>query len=175
MRLDESKPLRPKILYTVEAEEQVPVGVSSQRPEHAGLKKSRKLWKVIAGSLLLAVGVTTCNRYFKQPESVAWRKLVSAATARLQASPHVQATPPPIVAQIEADMVRVTAISLGHPRIAIINGKQVAEGDAVIVHVPNYSVEITLRVLKISDGRIELSDGTQTFSVQLTIPQRQPR
>jgi hypothetical protein len=64
----------------------------------------------------------------------------------------------------------VTAISLGHPRLAIINGQQAAEGDQIVVHTPAASDAITLRILKILDGRIDLSDGTQVISVRLEKP-----
>jgi hypothetical protein len=35
---------------------------------------------------------------------------------------------------------------------------------------PNSSVALVLRVVKIGDGSIDLSDGKQMFSAQLTIP-----
>jgi hypothetical protein len=63
----------------------------------------------------------------------------------------------------------VTAIALGHPRLAVINNKPVTEGDTIVVHAPTRSVALTLRVVKISDGRIDFSDGTQVFSAQLTV------
>jgi hypothetical protein len=64
----------------------------------------------------------------------------------------------------------VTAIVLGHPRLAVINGRSLAEGDNLVLHAPTMSVAITLRVLRISDGRIELTDGTQTITAQLNVP-----
>jgi hypothetical protein len=74
------------------------------------------------------------------------------------------------VIQLSADMVRVSAIALGHPRLAVINGKTVTEGDSVPLQAPNSSVALILRVVKIGDGSIDLSDGKQMFSAQLTIP-----
>jgi hypothetical protein len=58
---------------------------------------------------------------------------------------------------------------LGHPRLAVINGRAVAEGDWITLHGPNRAVAVTLRVLKIADGRVDLTDGTQTISAQLEI------
>ena len=69
-------------------------------------------------------------------------------------------------------MVRVSAIALGHPRLAVINGKTVTEGESVILQAPNSSLALILRVNRIGDGAIELSDGKQLFSAQLTIPSR---
>jgi hypothetical protein len=64
----------------------------------------------------------------------------------------------------------VTAISLGHPRLAIINGQQVAEGEWITVHTPVASVALSLKVLRIGDGRIDLSDGTQEITARLELP-----
>ena len=72
--------------------------------------------------------------------------------------------------QLSADMVRVSAIALGHPRLAVINGKTVTEGDSITLQVPNATLALILRVAKIGDGSIDLSDGKQMFSAQLTIP-----
>ena len=72
--------------------------------------------------------------------------------------------------ELSNDMVRVSAISLGHPRLAIINGKAVTEGDAVTLQAPESSIGVTLRVVRIGDGSIDLSDGKKMFSARLTIP-----
>lgn len=76
--------------------------------------------------------------------------------------------------QIRADLIHVTAISLGHPRLAIINGQQVAEGDRITVHTPTASVALSLKVLRIGDGRIDLSDGTQEITARLEFPGPSP-
>jgi hypothetical protein len=64
----------------------------------------------------------------------------------------------------------VSAIALGHPRLAVINGRSVAEGDSITVHTPSHAVAVTLRVVKIADGRISLTDGTQVITTRLTVP-----
>jgi hypothetical protein len=68
---------------------------------------------------------------------------------------------------ISAAMVHVTAISLGDPSLAIVNGKRVAEGDLVPLHTSWPAVIVKLRVLKIADGQIDLTDGTQVLTVHL--------
>jgi hypothetical protein len=78
--------------------------------------------------------------------------------------------PEPIVIQISADVLHVTAISLGHPRLATINGRNVAEGEYLTIHTPTANVAVTLRVLKISDGRIDLSNGPQLIIARLELP-----
>jgi len=97
------------------------------------------------------------------------RQLVPATTLSLSSAQHPEAAPAPITVQIRADLIRVTAISLGHPRLAIINGHQVAEGEMVTLHTPTASVAVTLKVVKIGDGRIDLSDGTQIITARLDL------
>jgi hypothetical protein len=64
-------------------------------------------------------------------------------------------------AKLSPQGLHLTAISLGKPRLAIINGQQLGEGDLV------KSAAGKLRISKISDGEIELSDGTQTITAYL--------
>jgi hypothetical protein len=68
---------------------------------------------------------------------------------------------------IAATMVHVTAISLGDPPLAIVNGKRVAVGDQVPLHSPWPAVIVKLRVLKITDGQIDLTDGNQVLTAHL--------
>jgi hypothetical protein len=63
--------------------------------------------------------------------------------------------------KISSDMVHVTAISLGQTRLAIINGKQLAEGNELVTPAAR------LRIVKISDGQVQLSSGTQVLTAPL--------
>ena len=74
---------------------------------------------------------------------------------------------PPPVPKISLENVHVTAISLGHPRLAIINGKPRGEGDEIVAS------STRLRITKISDGEIELSNGVQVITARLE-PPKQP-
>ena len=107
------------------------------------------------------------HRGAMQEETVAFRKLISVGTRMLSGATHPTLPPTPIVVQLNTDLIQVTSIALGHPRLAVINGKQIAEGDTIIVHTPARSVAITLRVLEISDRQVKLSDGTQLITVHL--------
>jgi hypothetical protein len=69
--------------------------------------------------------------------------------------------------RLSPDLLRVTAIALGHPRLAIINGNQVAEGDTVTVKGYGGTVSVTLTVLRIKEGRIDLTDGTRIVTTLL--------
>src|SRR2546421_3738854 len=82
----------------------------------------------------------------------------------------------PIMVKIGADLIHVSAISLGHPRLAIINGQLVGEGDQVTLQMPTASVAVTLRVVKILDGTIQVSDGTQVITARLEVsPASKPK
>ena len=71
---------------------------------------------------------------------------------------------PPVLAKISPDAIHVTAISLGQPRLAIVNGKQLGEGDEVVAEATR------LRIVKISDGEVELTGGAQVVMARLAPP-----
>jgi len=121
------------------------------------------------GAMLLSIGGIIATHYHStngQPMHLP--TFIKARTQSLATGSG--AAPAPIVVQLNAEMVKVSAIALGHPRLAVINGKTVTEGDHVTVRAPDSSVALILQVSKIGDGMIEFSDGKQFFSAQLTIP-----
>jgi hypothetical protein len=119
---------------------------------------------LVAGAVLIStVGVLYKRHQAARKHLEEERRMVAVST---QSVSH----PEPIVIQISADLVHVTAISLGHPRLAIINGRNVAEGETITIHAPTANVAVTLRVVKISDGRIELSNGPQLITARLEFP-----
>ena len=89
------------------------------------------------------------------------------------ASQQVTPTPVPIMVQIDTSQIRVTAIALGEPRLAIINGKQVLEGESITLEATP-AITVNLRVVKIADGRIDLTDGNQVITVRLHVPAAKP-
>ena len=124
------------------------------------------------GAMLLSIGGIVFSRYRDaNGEPLHLPKFIKARTQSV-AAPGSDSPPAAIVVQLSADMVRVSAIALGHPRLAVINGRTVSEGDNVTLQAPNSPVALILRVNKIGDGAIELSDGKQLFSAQLSIPSR---
>jgi hypothetical protein len=101
-----------------------------------------------------------------------WRQRAGAHPARADARPLPVSTS--IVAaepngKISADQIHVSAISLGNPRMAIINGRLVGEGETITLHPAGAPAAVSLRVRKISDGEIELSDGAQVIKARLTL------
>lgn len=124
---------------------------------------------VAGGILISAAGYAFVRHERAQREAMAMPRLVSVVTHTVSGSPHTVTTPPPVIVQFNPDVIRVSAIALGHPRLAVINGRAAAEGDTVTVHTPNHSVAVTLRVVRIADGRVDLSDGTQTIHARLAV------
>jgi len=141
---------------------------SGQPPTQGGSR-----WKYIGmaggAALVLATAFIFGWHALKAGDRLSFPTLVKARTNSVGAAGSNE-PPPPIVIQLSPDMVRVTAIALGHPRLAVINGKAVTEGDNVKLQASNSSVALILRVVKIGDGSIEFSDGKQEFNAQLTIP-----
>ena len=125
---------------------------------------------ILGAALLSTIGIVYSRHRAAVQHEEARRKLLPATTRSVSSSEYPAAPPAPIMVQVRADMIHVTAISLGHPRLAIINNQQVSEGDLFTLHTPTASVALTLRVLKIGDGRIELSDGTQVIVARLEMP-----
>jgi len=167
---------RQRLIMSMEAQEShIPVE-SSDSPfvlKGVGMMSGNSRWIFIGaliGVILLALGGIVFTRYAdNKSQPLPSPTFIKARTRSLGAAG--SNTPPaPIVIQLSADMVRVSAIALGHPRLAVINGKTVTEGDGIALQAPDSSIALILRVVRISDGSIDLSDGKQLFSAQLTIP-----
>ncbi|HEX4641453.1 MAG TPA: hypothetical protein VH252_08710 [Chthoniobacterales bacterium] len=168
----------PRLLSTVVPE------LREKAPERANmrsrLKSSATLFagngRAIFVGLLSGAILICAIAFFYEHHQADRRRAAEEERQRqlLAASAQVIPAPKPIMVQISSDLIHVTAISLGHPHIAIINGKLVAEGEAITLPTPTPNVVVSLRVTKISDGAIELSDGTQVIIVRLD-PTNQPR
>lgn len=95
------------------------------------------------------------------------RKTVNVTVDGISSSPQTRATPEAVSVQILPENLRVTSISLGHPRLAVINDTPVTEGDYVMVHTVGAAVVVRLKVITISDGRVDLRNGTQLVCAHL--------
>jgi len=139
----------------------------------AGMMSGNARWVfpgAMIGALLLSIGGIIFGRHaMKEGERFGFPTFIKARTHHLAEAGSAE-PPAPIVIELSTDMVRVSAIALGHPRLAVIIGKTVTEGDSVTLQAPNAPVALVLRVVKIGDGSIDLSDGKKMFSAQLTIP-----
>ena len=169
MRLISPKIAPPRLLSTVVTD------VREKPPEHVSMRSRLKGASIFSGNgraiflgivlgavLLTMISVLYVRRVTARRHAEEERKLLPVSTNSLS-------MPEPIVVQMSADLIRVTAISMGHPRLAIINGQQVSEGEKITIHAPTASVAITLQVVKIGDGHIELSDGSQIIKARLDL------
>jgi hypothetical protein len=166
-----------RLLSSMDAQEGVPVADDCESPfvlKGANVMSGNGRWIFIGltvGAMLISIGGVIFSRHVaKEGGRFVFPPLIKARTCSLADGPGSAATPAPIVIALSTNMIRVSAIALGHPRLAVINGKTVTEGESVTLQAPNSSVALILRVAKIGDGRIDLSDGKKMFSAQLTIP-----
>jgi hypothetical protein len=168
----------PRLLNTV-----VPDSHAPSAPAAASTRRFTRLKEALVPAIGIAifVGVTVgCfvmagARWFHAREiraEQAHRGTAAAGSPAIAPTNHA-AVGIPGSEQISRDDIRVTAIVLGQPRLAVINGQQAGEGDVVNVR-RSARDQVKLRVTKISDGGVELTDGTQTIAAPLAQPS-QPR
>lgn len=122
----------------------------------------------VAAAFVALIAHLAIRRISVHEESDGVRKVIPVGTETLHRGTEPTAAPSPIMVQVSSDVVQVTSIALGHPRLAVINGKQVAEGDTIVVHTPIRAIAVTLRVIEITDGQVKLNDGAQVITVRLT-------
>lgn len=70
---------------------------------------------------------------------------------------------------ISPDMLHVTSIAMGNPRLTIVNGKRLAEEDWLVVKTEGG--EASVRVLSIQDGLVRFKHGGETIDVPLQVIQ----
>ena len=70
------------------------------------------------------------------------------------------------------DLIHVTSIALGNPRLAIVNGKRLAEEDWLVIKTPNG--EASVRVISIQDGFVRFKHGGNTVDAKLQLAQASP-
>ena len=174
MQLVRNKIPEPRLLVSMDPDELGPVTDGAKTPAPIGTPANQRTRPPVAaflclGVLILSTGAVVCWQSFGGSGQEFLPKFIKARTDKL-ATAGANESAPVITIQLSTDMVRVSAIALGHPRLAVINGKTVSEGDSVTLQAPTSSVALTLRVVKIADGLITFSDGKKLFSAQLNIP-----
>lgn len=174
MRLVSQKTPSPRLLITVVPEvREKPVERGSVRSRlksvslFSGNGRAIFLGIVLGAAVLTMISVLYVRRTAARRHAEEQRQLLPVSTPRLS-------TPATTVVKISADLIRVSAISMGHPRLAIINGQLVTEGEKITIQAPAASGAVSLQVVKISDGQIELSDGLQIIKARLELG-RSPR
>ena len=171
MQLVSQQTPSPRILVTVVPE------LREKPPERVSIRSRLKSSPLFTGNgraiflglilgALLICGISVFYVRHKAAQEAAQqraeqeRKLLAVSTKSVS-------VPEPVMIRISPDLIHVSAISLGHPRLAIINGRSVAEGETVTIHASAGAV--SLRVTRIADGAIELSDGAQVIKARLEL------
>ena len=176
MRLISQVTPTPRLLSTVVPE------LREKPPERVSMRSRLKSVSLFSGNgraiflgialgavLLTVISVTYVRHEAARRRAEEARKLLPVFTQGIS-------TPNPIVVKISADLIHVSAISLGHPRLAIINGQLVSEGEIITIHAPTALIAVSLRVVKIADGQIDLSDGSQVIKARLDVlPLHRPK
>ena len=121
MRVISQKTPAPRLLSTVVPE------ARERPPERTSVKSRLKGVSLFSGNgraiffgivlgvvLLSTISVVYVRRQAARRHAEEERQLLAVST-------HSISPPEPIIVKISADLIRVTAISLGHPRLAIIN------------------------------------------------------
>jgi hypothetical protein len=176
MRVISRKTPAPRLLSTVVPE------LRAGPPERMRMKSRLKGASIFSGNgraiflgmIVGAVLISTISALYVR--RLAGLRRAEEARKVLAVSTHRISPAEPITVKISADLIHVSAISLGQRRLAIINGRLVTEGEQIVVRPPSSSIAVTLRVVKISDGSIQLSDGTQVITARLEVsPASKPK
>jgi hypothetical protein len=82
------------------------------------------------------------------------------------ATPQVVQIRQPVL-DVSPDLFNVTGIVLGNPNLAVINGRDYAEGDPITVKVGDTPVQLT--VFRIRDGEVALNFRGREVKVRLRV------
>ena len=164
----------PRLLTSVAAEVRGGPQSLSKASGHK-LKRSRSLGNgraIFLGLLLGVMAVSGVAYLWQSPESTehhmaSVRRFIAVRTQKVSTPVARSENTASVIVQIHPSMLRVTAIALGHPRLAIINGEEVTEGDSITLKTRGGGTSVTLRVVNIVEGRIELTDGTHVVTAPL--------
>ena len=66
---------------------------------------------------------------------------------------------------VSPDLLHVTSIAMGNPRLTIVNGKRLAEEDWLVIKTA--AGEASLRVISIQDGLVKFKHGGETIDARL--------
>jgi hypothetical protein len=76
------------------------------------------------------------------------------------------------VVPVSPDLLHVTSIALGTPRLTIVNGKRLAEEDWLVIKTP--AGEASVRVISIQDGLVRFKHGGETIDARLQVTEAKP-
>jgi hypothetical protein len=77
--------------------------------------------------------------------------------------------PGPLV-PVNPEMLHLSSIALGNPRLTIVNGKRLAEGEWLVISTPRGDASV--RIIQIEDGLVRFKHGGETMSAKLQPAQK---
>ena len=154
LRLVKDQGIRPRLLEDA-AKEPLPARTEPPRP-------SRFVYPFlfVATAALAGLFAASAQRFF-QREALAPRPPLSILKPIRQALP----TPPAPPLVVLPESLHVTSVVLGNPRLAVVNGRQLAEGDWL--ELRSDKDVAALRVIKIEDGVVQFGYGGKVIEARL--------
>jgi len=71
---------------------------------------------------------------------------------------------------VNPEMLHVSSIALGNPRLTIVNGKRLAEGDWLVLST--YLGAASVRCIQIDDGIVRFRHGGEMLSAKLHVVEK---
>jgi hypothetical protein len=166
MRLVQRDKTLPRLLHTAATEHHtpdVPISTESSLPTVRGGRLT-----FVASVILVTLAFSIGFSYLLE------KRWLHSAVAPARPSPAAGSSAAPSIAEVpeaetvalNPDMFHVTGIAMGDSRLALINGKRLAEGESLVVATSAGAVSV--RVAKIDDGIVHLVCGRQKIDARLT-------
>lgn len=168
MHIIERKP-QPRLLQSAvtNAELQSAPGPTDQGSGLSSARRIALIGGIILLFLLLAGGVTYWIRAERYPVVVT----IGVPDRGASQDPLGKRAGP--LVPVNPEMLHVSSIALGNPRLTIVNGKRLAEGDWLIVSTPVGAASV--RCVQIEDGIVRFRHGGETLSAKLHIVEKPGR
>lgn len=135
-------------------------GGSQSADQPTGLEQeNRGRFTFVASLLLIAIAFCVGLSYLLEKR---WsREHATQVQTTAPAETLARATGP-----LSSDLFQVTEVTLGSPRTATINGKRLSEGESLSVQTSSGLTNV--RVVRIENGAVALTDGTQTVEASVS-------
>ncbi len=114
---------------------------------------------IVAAAIIVGLGVIYWKASDRYPVVVA----IGLPDGDAQGDPLANRSGP--LVPVEPAMLQVTSIALGEPRLAIVNGRPLAEGEWMLVDTRLGAASV--RVIAIQDGLVRFRHGGETIDVKL--------
>lgn len=148
-------------------EHETVAGPATEAPRFFSLKRIAITVGIIVALVIVAFGITYWNGLHRFPVVVTIGLPDNSAQGDPLAGKRGALVP------VKPDMLHVTSISLGDPRLTIVNEKRLAEGEWVVVDTPLGAA--SLRVISIQDGLVRFRHGGESIDVKLQAVQQTKR